>query len=621
MLRALRDQRWLGLGTMRLSTERDRDDERAIRVLHAAFDAGITFVDTADAYCLDASETGHNERLVARALASWTGERERILVATKGGLTRPHGAWVADGRSRTLATACEASRRALGLERIPLYQLHAPDPRTPLTTSVRALHALKRDRIIEAIGLCNVTVGQIQAACAITEIAAVQVELSVWHDASVLNGVVEHCIANGILLLAHRPLGGPQRRRRTLADPVLREVAERHGATPFEIALAWLLALSPLVVPLPGATRIETARSVARAHAIALSDDERAQLDDHFPAGRVMKLRQSRARPSPDSAGGREIVLIMGIPGAGKSTLAAAFVGRGYTRLNRDESGGTLRDLAASLERALEGGASRIVLDNTYVSRKSRAAVLAAAWTRGVPVRCVWLDTAVEDAQVNAAWRLVVSRGCLPTPRELRRRSAREPEIFGPGVQFRYQRELEPPDDTEGFSSIEVVRFERRRDPDCSNRAVIFWLDNVLRRSRPGGPAPASPDDIEIIPGRREVLKRYAADGWRLLGVSWHPEIEAGEVGQDVVEAGFVRTRELLDVDLDIAYCPHGAGPPVCWCRKPLPGLGVVFIQRYRLDPARCLYVGAGPQDPGFARRLGFEYRDANAFFQAEAQS
>ena len=172
----------VGMGCMRLSTERDRNASDGIAVLHAAFDAGITFFDTADAYCWDTTETGHNERLIATALDTWTGDRGRIVVATKGGLSRPQGNWIEDGRARTLVSACEASRRALGVERLQLYQLHAPDPRTPLSTSVRALAALRRDGFVEQIGLCNVNVAQIEEARQITEIASVQVELSVWHD-------------------------------------------------------------------------------------------------------------------------------------------------------------------------------------------------------------------------------------------------------------------------------------------------------------------------------------------------------------------------------------------------------------------------------------------------------
>ena len=179
---------------MRLSTAADRDDAAAVALLHAAFDAGVDFLDSADAYCLDASEAGHNERLIARALASWNGDRSRIVAATKGGLARPEGRWVADGRARHLVAACEASRRALGVERIALYQLHAPDPRTPLATSVRALAALKRDGLVERIGLCNVDLKQLEAALRLAEIDAVQVELSVLHDDSLWNGVAQRCL-------------------------------------------------------------------------------------------------------------------------------------------------------------------------------------------------------------------------------------------------------------------------------------------------------------------------------------------------------------------------------------------------------------------------------------------
>src|SRR5262245_9801150 len=262
----------IGIGCMRLSTERDRDDTRGVEVLHTALDAGVTFLDTADAYCWDDSEVGHNERLIARALANWNGDRSHILVATKGGLTRPNGQWVPDGRARHLRDACEGSLKALGVERLDLYQLHAPDPRVPLATTVRALAALKDEGLAERIGLCNVKVGHIEEARRIAEISTVQVEVSVWHDENLLNGVVEYCITHGIQLIAYRPLGGARRIRQLRHEPVLKEVAERHGATPAEIALAWLQALSPHIISLPGPANVETVRSIVRAHGIQLSD-------------------------------------------------------------------------------------------------------------------------------------------------------------------------------------------------------------------------------------------------------------------------------------------------------------------------------------------------------------
>jgi aryl-alcohol dehydrogenase-like predicted oxidoreductase len=338
-------EKWVGIGCMRFSTEAGRDDERAIAALHAALDAGVNFLDTADAYCLDDGETGHNERLIARALTAWNGDRSSIRVGTKGGLTRPQGRWAADGRGRHLAAACDASRRALGVERIDLYQLHVPDPRTPLTTSVRALAALQGDGLVESIGLCNVTVGQIEEARGVAEIAAVQVELSIWNDDNILSGVVRYCLENGIRLLAYRPLGGPQRARRTFTDPVLAQVAARHDATPFEVALAWVRSLGDDVVALPGPTRVESARSIGRAARIALTEGDRDLLDDRVPSVRSLRsgARAEQERPAAQSDG--EVVLIMGLPGAGKSTIAESFVARGYERLNRDERGGSLAAL------------------------------------------------------------------------------------------------------------------------------------------------------------------------------------------------------------------------------------------------------------------------------------
>jgi aryl-alcohol dehydrogenase-like predicted oxidoreductase len=185
----MNDVRPVAIGCMRLSTDPDRNDDRSLEVLHAAFDAGVTLLDTADAYCLDERDIGHNERLIARAISTWSGDRSRITIATKGGMTRPEGRWETDGRAKHLRTACERSCRALGVDRLALYQLHVPDPRIPLSTSVRALAALKRDGLVAGIGLSNVTVGQIDEARRITEIDSVQVELSVWNDGSILSGV------------------------------------------------------------------------------------------------------------------------------------------------------------------------------------------------------------------------------------------------------------------------------------------------------------------------------------------------------------------------------------------------------------------------------------------------
>jgi aryl-alcohol dehydrogenase-like predicted oxidoreductase/histidinol phosphatase-like enzyme len=610
---ARNSQPLIGMGCMRLSTDPARDETAAVTLLHNALDTGANFLDTADAYSWNDQETGHNERLIARALASWSGDRSGIVVATKGGLTRPQGNWIPDGRAKHLIAACEASLRALDVDCIDLYQLHAVDPRVPLATSIRALDTLKGDGRVASIGLCNVTVGQIEEARSLTDIAAVQIELSVWNDGAILSGVAAYCLKHRIHLIAHRPLGGPKRSRRTRADKVLVEVARRHEASPFEVALAWLKDLSPLVIPIPGATRVETARSSARAQRIVLSSDDRDRLDERFPSGRTLRERidgSVHAAPRRDG----EVVLVMGLPGAGKSTYARTLIARGYHRLNRDEAGGSLASLLPALDRAISSGVSTIVVDNTYVSRKSRAGVIDAARKRGLPVRCVWLSTSVEDAQINAVERMLGRYGRLLTPEEIRGTSRKDVSMFGPNVQFRYQRDLEPPGTDEGFAQIHVVTFDRLRDPEFSSRAVIASCDGVLLRSKAGHRSPVSPDDVDIHEACVETLRRYQDEGWRLLGLSWQPEIAADTVTRAQADDVFARMREVTGLAIEVEYCPHAAGPPACWCRKPLPGLALTFIHRHRLDPSQCVYIGGGVQDPGFARRLGFQYVDATTF-------
>ena len=556
-------------------------------ILHAGFDAGVTLLDTADVYCWDDREVGHNERLIAQALRTWSGDRSQITIATKGGMTRPDGRWEPDGRAKHLIAACERSCRALDVNAVDLYQLHIVDPRTPLATSVRALASLHRSGTIKAIGLSNVTVGQIEEARRIVPIETVQVELSVWYDGNILSGVVEYCIRNGIRLLAYRPLGGRKSLGRINADKTLNAVAARHSSTPFEIALAWLHTLSPLITPIPGVTRVETIQSVARAHRLALTQADRDELDARFP----IALRSLTPRPSHPRTS-NEVVLVMGLPAAGKTTLTQALVADGYQRLNRDDAGGSLTGLIPDLQRALTNKNARIVLDNTYITRKSRAAVIRAAADLDVPVRCKWLTTSVDDAQVNAVTRLLKKYGRLPGDTELAALQKNDVNAFPPTVLFRYQRELEPPDPSEGFSAIELVPFARQVSPDHVNVATVVWCDDPERL-------------VSLAP----VLRAHRDSGRTLFVLSWQPAIGDGKRSVADVEAAFEAAKTQTGVAFEFAYCPHGAGPPRCWCRKPLPGLGVVLIHRHRLDPSQCVYIGDGPQDPGFARKLGFIFR------------
>ena len=137
----------------------------------------------------------------------------------------------------------------------------------------------------------------------------------------------------------------------------------------------------------------------------------------------------------------------------------------------------------------------------------------------------------------------------------------------------------------------------------------MVWLDEVLLRSKAGHRTPVDPDDVEIDEAVAAALGRDREEGYVILGLSWQPEIGGGTRTPADVAAVFTRMNELAGFPIEVEYCPHPAGPPSCWCRKPLPGLGVLLIHRHRLDPAQCVYVGGGAADPGFARKLGFVYR------------
>jgi aryl-alcohol dehydrogenase-like predicted oxidoreductase/histidinol phosphatase-like enzyme len=597
---------------MRLSTAPDRDDARAIAVIHAALDAGVTLLDTADSYCRSDDETGHNERLIGRALGTWPGDRATIEIATKGGFRRPGGRWVAEGRAKHLRAACEASRVALGVDAIDLYQLHAVDPRTPLETSVRALAALRNEGRIRRIGLCNVTVGQIVAARRIAEIDTVQVSLSVCDDETLRNGVAEYCRDEGIRLIAYRPLGG-DRAPRLLRNEALAAVASRHGATPHEIALAWLMDLPADIVPVPGATRVETARSIGRSLRIRFDDRDRGVLDGGF-AGGLLRVPRAARRPAGDPGG--DVVLVMGMPGAGKSGVAHELEALGYERLNRDTRGGSLSDLVVALDAGLTAGRNRWVLDNTYPSRKSRNEVIECAWKHGVNVRCVHLTTGTADAQINAVTRLIELHGRLPTPDELPQRGKTDPRYFGPDAQFRYERSVEPPVIEEGFTAIEERPFVRRPASSGDTRALVLEYDGVLCDTvGPGDPALRAAE-VVLADGRAATLRRLHARGWRLFAQAWRPQVSRGELSRNEVDASFARVRELLGVAIALACCPHDAGPPICWCRKPLPGLILEFAIPRRISFGTSMYVGRTAADRTLAQRLGIAYAESAAFFE-----
>jgi len=610
----------IAMGCMRLSTKKDRiEASQAVALLHAALDAGIRVLDTADAYALNADEMGHNERLIAKALETWSGPAHEVLVATKGGLTRPDGKWVPKGNKRYLATACEASLKALGVERIGLYQLHVPDPYVPITDSLAALVKLRDAGKIARIGVCNVSPFQLLDALEVVpDLASVQVPLSCFDASSVASGTIGVARDRDVPVMAYAPIGGWQGVGRAGRNRQLGAVASGHGATPHEVALAWLLSLDARVLPIVGMTQRTSLESSVRALSLTLGEDDIDLLDARFPSAAATRDATFALKSLPETASDDgEVVLLMGYPAAGKTTQVEAYTDRGYERLNRDLVGGRLKDLLPRLDKGLSEGKRRWVLDNTYPDRMARRAVLEVAREHGVPVTARWLQTSLQDAQVNAVNRMLDRYGKLLSPDEIKGIVKRDPNMFPPNAQFTYRRKFEEPTTGEGLSRVEPVPFQRRPREGHTNKALFLDYDGTLRTTHSGKPAPNDADDVKLLPNRREVLLRYIDDGYRLLGVSNQGGVHLGHLTDEQARSCIERTHELLDLPgaIEGVFCPHPPGAPKCWCRKPLPGWGVWFVRKYQLDPAACIMVGDRADDRGFAERNGFRFVDADEFF------
>jgi aryl-alcohol dehydrogenase-like predicted oxidoreductase len=271
----------IGLGAMPLSTKEDRPpQEEAVATVHAALDAGVTLIDTADAYARDESEFGHNESLVAEALASYGSGAGGVLVATKGGHTREGTSWGLDGSPSYLRKACEASLRRLGVEVIGLYQLHRPDPETPWEESMGGLRSLVDDGLVRMVGISNADIAQIDVARAIVGPALVSVQNQFSPGWRFSADELAHCQAHGLAFLPWSPFGGISAAGSLdAAAPEFAEVARELGVSVHRVTLAWHLAQADVVVPIPGASRPASIQDSAAATDLTLTADQLARLN------------------------------------------------------------------------------------------------------------------------------------------------------------------------------------------------------------------------------------------------------------------------------------------------------------------------------------------------------
>ncbi|WP_405140007.1 aldo/keto reductase [Sphaerisporangium sp. NBC_01403] len=271
----------IGLGGMPMSIEGRPDERRSVATIHAALDAGVTLFDTADAYHLHADEVGHNETLIARAVAGYGGDTSDVLIATKGGHLRPgDGSWTLNGSPDYLKQACDASLKRLGVEAIGLYQFHRPDPKVPYAESVGAIRDLLDAGKIRFAGISNADPGQIRQANEILggRLVSVQNEFSPAFRSS--EPELELCTELGITFLPWSPFGGIVRSGELGSRfDAFADVAKSHGVSAHQVCLAWMLAKSPVLIPIPGSSRPETIRDSVGAVDLKLTPEELGRLD------------------------------------------------------------------------------------------------------------------------------------------------------------------------------------------------------------------------------------------------------------------------------------------------------------------------------------------------------
>ncbi|OKH23751.1 aldo/keto reductase [Hydrococcus rivularis NIES-593] len=270
----------IGLGGMPMSLSGRPPQSVAIEVIHKAIELGVTLIDTADSYCRDESDKHHNERLIATALQKYHGDTSHVIVATKGGLMRPNGNWTRHGNPDHLRETIRQSYEALGGEKpIDVWQYHAPDPNYTIEESLAPAKEAVATGLIRFVGVSNFSVEQIKRARDVVEIVSVQNQYNPWYRQPEFDGVLEYCEREGLTFLPWSPLGGSSRVSRLQDIPIIAQLAKEKGASVYQIVLAWLLAKSPCIVPIPGASKISSIEDSVRAIEVQLSPEEVQCLD------------------------------------------------------------------------------------------------------------------------------------------------------------------------------------------------------------------------------------------------------------------------------------------------------------------------------------------------------
>lgn len=315
------------------------------------------------------------------------------------------------------------------------------------------------------------------------------------------------------------------------------------------------------------------------------------------------------------------VYMAIGMAGSGKSFhFKKAFKKNDdFVVLSRDKLGGRTLGLVPLMEAAIKSGIETVILDCTFLTQEKREPFITAAKNLGASIHAWFFKTTPEHAQFNLCWRMCQRYGKVLRTKEDYAEAKNDPNMFPPMVHFQHKKQLEPPTSLEGFTSIEVFKSSEWDLPEeFVNKAIILDYDGTVRETKSGNKYPVQPDDIQVYPvGDR--LRALKGKGYLLLGASNQSGVAKNNPPMEMAHTLFKKTNELLGVDIDYDFDYSAAGPVSSWHRKPMPGMGVDFIWKYKLDPSKTIYVGDMTTDRTFAKRSRFNFEWAKDFFDLEA--
>lgn len=319
----------------------------------------------------------------------------------------------------------------------------------------------------------------------------------------------------------------------------------------------------------------------------------------------------------------KEIVLVLGCNAAGKTSHAQKYINDGYVRINRDEIGGRLLDIHKHADQAIQDGADRLVLDNTFRDPASRQGIIEVAKKHGYSIRAEWLDTDKYQSMGNAVLRMVRKYGKLLEADEIK--AAKDPNTFPVQAIYSFYADVSKggfvePSQKEGFDRVDRIKFKWSFDTNIyKNSALILDFDDTVRHIVDPScktKFPTKKEHIGILPGRKEKLAKAKDEYDYLLGASNQSGIAKGDATREAIVECFDHTCDLVGVKIETMFCPHKVPPISCYCRKPNPGMLMYWIETKKLNPAKVLFVGDQTSDKNCAKNAGVNYMDQADFFR-----